>query len=253
MTDSITVKNSDTVVFGMGLATLVSTTGKPAMVIANVTGVRVSGILFQAGVTRSPSLFQVGEIGHAGDSENPTILQDIFARVGGPDAQDQEVHVDVMVVVNSGNVITDNNWLWRADHDVSGSVGDSRNKVNTSLVINGDNHIGYSTMCEHALGNLLEWNGDKGRNYFFQSELPYDVDTDYADKGFAGYVVNENVTTHEAWGTGVYSFFRDHPVRVETGIKAPTKEGIVFHNSFGRWLYGQGGSGANHIIDEEGD
>jgi hypothetical protein len=108
-------------------------------------------------------------------------------------------------------------------------------------------------MCEHALGNLLEWNGDKGRNYFFQSELPYDVDTDYADKGFAGYVVNENVTTHEAWGTGVYTFFRDHPVRVATGIIAPKKEGIVFHNSFGRWLYGQGGSGANHIIDEEGD
>jgi hypothetical protein len=57
LTDSIFVNNSDTVVFGMGLATLVSTTGKPAMIIGNVEGVRVSGILFQAGVQDASSLF----------------------------------------------------------------------------------------------------------------------------------------------------------------------------------------------------
>jgi hypothetical protein len=238
---------------GMGMATLVSTTGKPAMVVGNVEGVRVSGILFQAGTVRSESLFQVGEAGHAGLHENPTVLNDIFARVGGPDAEDAEVFTDVMVQVNSGNVITDNNWLWRADHDVQGTVGGSRNKVNTSLQINGDNHIGYSTMCEHALGNMLVWNGDNGRNYFFQSEYPYDVDVDYATGGFVGYKVNENVTKHEAWGTGIYSFFRDHPVLMPTGISAPKKEGILFHNSFGRWLYGQPGSGVTHIIDEQGE
>jgi hypothetical protein len=43
------------------------------------------------------------------------------------------------------------------------------------------------------------------------------------------------------------------PLELLLELLLPKKEGIVFHNSFGRWLYGQGGSGANHIIDEEGD
>lgn len=44
--DSIKVNNADTVVFGMGLVTLIAADGKPCMEVADVDGVRVSGILF---------------------------------------------------------------------------------------------------------------------------------------------------------------------------------------------------------------
>jgi hypothetical protein len=202
----------------------------------------------QAGTTHSDNLLQFGDSStkYAGNAENPGQIQDVFARVGGPDSD--EVSTDVMVKVNSGNVIIDNVWLWRADHDIHGGVSKSRNPVKTSLQINGDNVIGYSTMCEHALGNMLEWNGENGRNYFFQSEYPYDVDTDYNTNGYVGYKVGDNVQTHEAWGTGVYSFFRDHNVLMDTGIKAPFHTGIKFHNSFTRFLSGSGGM--KHIIDD---
>lgn len=50
-------------------------------------------------------------------------MSDLFARVGGPASQyTDEVSTGSMVTLNSGWTIIDNAWLWRADHDVTGSV-----------------------------------------------------------------------------------------------------------------------------------
>jgi hypothetical protein len=54
-------------------------------------------------------------------------MQDVFARVGGSDVN--EVMTTYMVKINSGNVIIDDTWLWRADHDQAGLVADSHNPV----------------------------------------------------------------------------------------------------------------------------
>lgn len=64
---SIRVKNPNTLVFGMGMATLISSSGKPCMIIDNVDGVRVSGILFQAGSINSGTLIMWGSGGFAGN------------------------------------------------------------------------------------------------------------------------------------------------------------------------------------------
>jgi hypothetical protein len=101
------------------------------------------------------------------------------------------------------------------------------------------------------LKNLLEWNGENGRNYFFQSELPYDVDQSYNDNGYVAYKVGDNVQNHEAWGTGVYTNFIDNDVWMNSGIKAPTNTGIKFHNSLTVHLTNKGG--IKHIIDDQGD
>lgn len=133
LTDSLVIKNPNTVVFGMGLATLVATGGKPPIVVQNVDGVKISGILLQAAQNKSDALLVFGDKDnkYAGNASAPGQLQDVFARVGGPDLD--EVETDIMVQINSGNVFTDNMWLWRADHDVQGDVNELRNKVNTSL------------------------------------------------------------------------------------------------------------------------
>jgi len=44
----------------MGLATLIPTNGTPAIEVSNVDGVKVSGLLLQAGPGASPSLLQFG-------------------------------------------------------------------------------------------------------------------------------------------------------------------------------------------------
>lgn len=66
-----------------------------------------------------------------------------------------------------------------------------------------------------------------------------------------GYRVNANVTSHEAYGVGVYSFFRDNWVTVNTGISAPERAGVAFHNSLSVFLNGNGQ--ISHVINNYGD
>jgi len=72
-----------------------------------------------------------------------------------------------MVIINSSNVIYDNTWLWRADHDVAGNVSDSHNPVTNGLIVNGDDVIAYGLAVEHCLENLVVWNGERGTTYWF--------------------------------------------------------------------------------------
>ena len=51
--DTIRVNNADTVVMGMGIATLIPTNGTPAITVGNVDGVRVAGVLLEAGSKNS--------------------------------------------------------------------------------------------------------------------------------------------------------------------------------------------------------
>lgn len=247
---AIQVNNANTVVLGLGIATLIPTNGNSCIEVANVDGVAIGGILFQAGNIKSDSLLRVGSGLFAGDAANPTSLSDIFARVGGPtDSVTDGVSARTMVEINSGNVIVDDAWLWRADHDIVGSVYAERNPVDNGAVVNGDNVTAYGLAAEHTLGDLVYWTGNNGKTYFYQSELPYDVNTDYPAKGFAGYHVDDSVTTHEAYGIGVYTFFRDYDVTAQSGIKAPVTDGVTFTDSVGVFLSGNGGI-ANLINDD---
>lgn len=234
----------------MGIATLIPTNGTPAITVGNVDGVRVAGVLLEAGAKNSQSLLMWGEQGYAGSAANPGVISDVYARVGGTNATGDRMTTN-MIQVESGNVLIDDIWLWRADHDVAGLVYNSRNPVQTGLQVNGDNVTGYGLACEHTLGDLLQWNGENGKSYFYQSEFPYDVtQANYGDKGFAAYKVGDNVTNHEAYGTGAYSFFRDNDVTINSGIKAPSKSGVTLTNALTVFLNGKGR--IEHVVDGEG-
>jgi hypothetical protein len=130
--EPIVINNPDTVVFGMGLVTLISAKGNSCIEVGNVDGVRISGILLQAGPENSDTLLKWGdESKFAGSVTNPGVMQDVFARAGGPDTS--EVKTKFMVKINSGNVIIDDTWLWRADHGQGGLVEESQNPVDTGL------------------------------------------------------------------------------------------------------------------------
>lgn len=215
------MNNPGTVILGLGMATLIPTNGTAAIEVGNVNGVRIAGVLLEAGFGATDSLLKVGNAGYAGSAQEPVVLSDVFARVGGTNASGS-VQAKKMVQVNTSNTIIDNVWLWRADHDVGGLVYESRNPSDTGLEVNGDNVTGYGLACEHTLADMLVWNGNGGKSYFYQSEYPYDVtQANYGDKGYVAYKVGDNVTSHQAYGIGAYSFFRDNAVTVENGIKAP--------------------------------
>jgi hypothetical protein len=84
LTDTIRVHRANTVVLGIGFATLRANNGVTAMTVADVDGVILAGLLFDAGEANSPVLLEVGPNGSsASHSSNPTSLHDVFFRVGG--------------------------------------------------------------------------------------------------------------------------------------------------------------------------
>ncbi len=228
---TINITRANTVVLGMGLATLINDNGVVAMKIADVDGVKVAGILFDAGTTNASTLLEVGPAGSsAGHASNPTELSDVFARIGGAVAG----KATVAVTINSSNVIVDHTWLWRADH--GSGIGWTVNTADNGLVVNGNDVTIYGLFVEHFQKYNVLWNGNGGRTYFFQNELPYDPPNQAAymngtTRGYAAYKVADTVTTHEAWGVGSYCYFNVDPTIIaDRGFEVPNTPNVKFHD-----------------------
>ena len=83
---TIKVKRADTVVLGLGFPTLdADQTATSPMTVADVPGVDIAGLIFDAGPKNSPVLLQVGTAERAQERppHDPTALQDVFFRIGG--------------------------------------------------------------------------------------------------------------------------------------------------------------------------
>jgi hypothetical protein len=205
---TIKVKRPDTVVLGLGFPTLVPNNGVVAMSVADVIGVKLAGLLFDAGPVNSPVLLQVGtKNAHKSDPADPTSIQDVFFRIGGATPGKATVSLQV----DSDNVIIDDIWAWRADH--GNGVGWTDNTADTGLVVNGDNVTAYGLFVEHYQKYEVIWNGNGGTEIFFQNEMPYDPPSqaDWTEApgidGWAAFKVANTVTSFSGYGMGSYSFF----------------------------------------------
>ena len=72
---------------GLGLATLTAEKGAVPIRVSEVPGVDVAGLTIDAGTKNSSALLVIGsEKGHrkGSSASNPTALQDVFFRIGGP-------------------------------------------------------------------------------------------------------------------------------------------------------------------------
>ncbi|MEV4150085.1 RICIN domain-containing protein [Amycolatopsis sp. NPDC049691] len=255
LNQALHVTRPDTVVLGLGIATLVPDGGVTAMNVDDVDGVKVAGLLIDAGTTNSNTLMQVGPAGSAADhAANPTSLHDVFFRIGGA-AVGKATN---SLVVNSNNVIGDHMWIWRADHaDNNAYVGWTTNTADTGLTVNGNNVTMYGLFVEHYQKTQVVWNGNGGRTYFFQNEMPYDVPDQAgwmngSTKGYSAYKVGPNVTSHEAWGLGSYCYFSTNPsVASAHAFEAPNTPGVRFHDMVTVSLNYQGT--ITHVINSTGD
>ena len=205
---TIKVKRANTVVLGLGYATIVPQRGDTAMTVDDVAGVDISGIIFDAGPKNSRLLLQVGSRNsHRSDAKNPTALQDVFFRIGGAAAGKATVSLEV----NSDNTILDNIWAWRADH--GNGVGWTVNTADTGVIVNGDNVTAYGLFVEHYQKTEVIWNGNGGTVIFFQNEMPYDPPSQAAwqqsrkVKGYPALEITRHVKSFKGYGMGSYSFF----------------------------------------------
>ncbi|MFE6069954.1 discoidin domain-containing protein [Streptomyces sp. NPDC056525] len=248
---TINVNRANTIVLGLGLATIIPDNGVTAMKVADVDGVRLAGFLIDAGPVNSPTLLELGPQNSAADhAANPTTVQDVYIRIGGAGAG----KATTSVVVNSDDAIIDHTWVWRADHGEG--WGWETNRADYGVRVNGDDVLATGLFVEHFNKYDVEWYGERGRTIFYQNEKAYDAPNQAAiqngsTKGYAAYRVDDSVNTHEAWGLGSYCNYNVDPTIVQDhGFKAPVKPGVKFHSLLVVSLGGMGHY--NHVINDTG-
>jgi len=247
----IRLTHPHTVVLGLGFATLRPVKGTAAMTTSDADGIEIAGLLFDAGPSESPVLLEVGPEGsRARHANDPITLHDVFFRVGGAGVGRTKVNL----TINSNDTLVDHTWIWRADH--GDGVGWELNTSANGVVVNGNEVTIYGLFVEHHQQFQVLWKGNGGRTYFYQSEIPYDPpnQASYTSAagvdGWASYKVAEGVTTHEAWGLGIYSVFIYPDVVLTRAIEAPKSPKVRFHDMITVAL---GDHGAiNHVINDTG-
>ncbi|MBA4136341.1 MAG: coagulation factor 5/8 type domain-containing protein [Opitutus sp.] len=248
----VKIERAGTIVLGIGYATLLATHGNSLLEVADVNGVSLAGLLLEAGETASRVLLEIGPAGsdrsHAAD---PIYLHDVYCRAGSSIAG----RVHTFVIVNSHDVVIDHTWLWRADHGPG--AGWEKNVNARGLVVNGRDVTVYGLFVEHTQEYQTLWNGEGGRVFLYQCELPYDPPSQAAwmngpRRGYAAYKVADHVQTHEAWGLGVYAVLRNTPVILDNAIECPVAPGVKFHHMMTARLNRQPGSGIAAVINGEG-
>lgn len=266
---SIKVRRADTVVLGIGLATLHAVNGATPLRVADRPGIVVAGVTIDAGTVESPVLLQVGANTRNRRSDpaaaaNPITLSDVYFRIGGPYVG----KTDVALQVNSDHVLVDHTWVWRADHGIEGfdrtdgTFGDNErwrtNIGRNGVIVNGDDVTATGLFVEHFQEYNTIWNGEGGHVVLYQNELPYDPPTqaewtaDDGTLGWAAYKVSDDVTTHELWGAGAYVFNRNNPsIVTENGYEVPETPGVVLNHVMTNNLSGPGV--INHVVNGVGD
>lgn len=257
VSEPIKVTKANTVLLGIGMATIIPDNKESAIIIDDVGGVSVAGLILDAG-DYSETFIQVGEEGSNKDhSDNPTVLQDVIYRVGGTDALGR---CDMCQVINSNDVIIDHTWIWRADH--GDNVGWYDNTAKNGLIVNGDNVTAYGLFCEHFQEYDVLWRGENGKTYFLQTEKCYDPQSQEdwmshngTKKGYAAYKVANNVSTHYAVGLGIYDVFintNGASIYLDNAIEVPNTENVLIENACTVEIANGSGPqvGINHIIND---
>ena len=265
---TLKVKREDTIVLGLGMPTLVPQNGVVPMTVADVPGVGISGLIFDAGAANSPVLLQVGsldgrdvgddtgsQVAHERSAENPTSLHDVFFRIGGATPG----KATTSLVVNSDHVLLDDLWVWRADH--GNGVGWTANTADTGVIVNGNGVTAYGLFVEHFQKYEVIWNGNGGTVVFFQNEMPYDPPSQSAwmeapgVDGWAAFKVASQVTSFSGYGMGSYSFFNQgvqifaaHAFEVPTSLPAGSLHDLL--TVFLDPTHGSGG--ILHVVNDTG-
>lgn len=256
VSEPIQVKKANTVLLGIGEATIIPENNIAAIKTSDVGGIAICGLILDAG-NYSKTLLTVGDEGcNKNHEDNPTVLSDVIYRVGGTGHLGRS---DSCQVINSNHVIIDHTWIWRADH--GDNTGWNANVAKNGLVVNGDNVTAYGLFVEHFKEYDILWRGEQGKTYFLQNEKCYDPQSqkgwmshDGQKKGFAAYKVTNNVREHYAVGLGIYDVFintNGASIYLDSAVEVPNKENVLIENvCIVEIASGSGPKvGINHIIN----
>ncbi|MCF6766540.1 hypothetical protein L3V82_12250 [Thiotrichales bacterium 19S3-7] len=268
------------IILGLGIPSLQCNSSSGTCMKLASEGIRLAGLVFDAGTNNQGSLSKentlliVGDKG-SGSESSPVILQDIFCRVARTNPTMSSPSAYSCLTVNANYAIGQNLWLWRADHDdQSGTdpnpeknlVPATIDKAQYGLIVNGDHVTMDALFVEHFQNYQTVWNGKNGYINFYQSEMPYllpEGDSQKANVTCANpdgsnaqvksvcpsILITKNAHGFTGQGLGIYSYFpkqqiiADSAIEIQAGVNNVTIKHAVI-----RWLNGQVNSGIKSII-----
>ena len=259
VSEPVKVVRPGTVVLGIGEATLVPENGDAALKCADVDGLVIAGLIFDA-ERESKRFVVVGDRKtSASHAKDPAMLIDLVYRVGGTGKPGK---TDVCLEVNSNDAVIDHTWVWRADHGEH--TGWTANTSRNGILVNGDRVTGYGLFVEHFQEHDILWNGEDGRTFFLQNEKCYDppgnakwMSHGGKKKGYAAYKVADGVKRHRAVGLGVYDVFINtdgNSVFLDDAVEVPDAPGVVVENACTVEIANGDGPlvGINHVVNGQG-
>ena len=90
--DSLKMAVDGQVLLGLGMATLTPTNGNACIEVSDGVDARIAGLLLGAGTTKSEQLLKWGSDTSKGNPDAPSVISDVFGRVGGrTDSAKEEV------------------------------------------------------------------------------------------------------------------------------------------------------------------
>jgi len=276
---ALKVNNSDTVILGLGYATLEITdeNSDTAIRVAEADGVRLGDFLVDAG-KYSKTMVTVGnEQSSVSHADNPIVLSNIFLRIGG--AENVHTETDTAMEIHANDTIGDNFWIWRADHSRGTAWEDTENEdgsisygnpVQTGLRVTADNVICYALMVEHTEGYQTLWEGENGCTVMYQCETPYRLPyieevvggeikwvadqskwMDGDKNGYAAYKVADSVERHRAYGIGIY-LVNFTGGTLDSAIEVPVKSGIEMYHLVTCSFSASEGARIQNVINDQG-
>ena len=259
LAETLKITKENTLVLGIGLASLVPTKKNTLMEVDDVDGVVIAGLLFDAGEKPTKNLLVVGNSKTFEKSknhqENPVSLSDLFFRVGGTDTM-KPTKTDCCATIYAHDTVGDNFWLWRADH--GSQVGWTKNVAKNGLKVYGNRTVFYALMVEHFNEYQTLFLGEDTKLYMYQSEIPYDVPAQKKwrshkgkKNGYSSICIDEKVERFLAYGIGIYLCNKSGVAILDSSMEAPKKEGIEIHNVCNIMLTPL--PGIKHIINDEGE
>jgi|GEM_PF-5182237 len=207
-----TITQKGLVVMGLGYPRLIpQNPASPALSI-QASSTKVADVMLEDS-TLSDKTQQAPLLEVAGDATSGSTLYNVFVRLITKQSGTQVPSIDI----SQDETIGDNIWVWAKDIN-----GAQQGTSDQGLLISGDDVTMLGLAVEHVgTSNLaqVKWTGNSGRNYFYQSELPYFNDASQLAPSFA--VTGTNFL---GVGLGVYSVVGN--ATMNSGVSVPSDSTI---------------------------
>ena len=232
----IQVKRADTVVLGLGMATLDRRRTAPsAMTVPTCRASTIAGLHVRRRRRSSSPVLLRGRRQRRTARRRSRATRPRCRTCSSASAAPHVGKATVSLEVNSDDVILDDIWAWRADHGdgVGWTVEHRRHRRRRQR-----RRRHSPPACSSSTTRSTRWSGtaSDGETIIFQNEMPYDPPNQAAWQhdgvlGFAGVQGRRRVTTHQGWGLGSYCFFNVDPsIHATRAFEVPVTPGVQLHD-----------------------